>query len=102
MIENNTTVFEIFTGDDEMYGRLSRALALWSEAMCLRLKILRGKVSAPACGTSDLVIIDMSSDDRFLPAQPCDGCAVLAVARGDEQCMRAYRRHPPVAARARL
>lgn len=86
--------FAVYTDNESLYLRLSRALALWSETMCVVCRVRRGGETAEP--SDSLAILDMGSG--AIPRSIPEGCAVIAAASDDEQCLRAYGYH----ARARL
>ncbi len=85
----------IFTDDAHLFARLSRALVLWQESLCLRCRVARGGM-AKADDAGDaraLWLLDMALAPERLPA-PDDKRVVVALAGDDRQALRAYRWHP--------
>lgn len=87
------TQITVFTDDECLFARLSRALALWQESLCLRCRVMRGSAADAAADTGALWVLDMALARERLPA-PDDKRLVIVLARDDAQALRAYRWHP--------
>lgn len=100
--EAEPVVIAVITRDRDLAQRTERMLSLWSEALCVRLRLTDWNGEGP--GFPDpcpaVVLLDLQGEDNDLSREPDwlkelpSACGLVILSNNQRQAIRAYQWHP--------
>ena len=100
--ETEPVVIAVVTRDQALAERTGRMLSLWSEALCVRLRLVNwdGADAAFPSPCPAVLLLDLQGEDGELSREPAwlkelpSSCALVILSDHQGQAIRAYQWHP--------